>query len=233
MEALGEAIENGEVKMDEEDDEEAWKVVEKKLNLVGEEVTRVKQKPTKIDKEAYEYARGPRKQKNMEANGEMEEEEEEDEALLNENEEENEEEEEEGEEEGEEEEGEEEEGEEEEEEEEEGEEEEEKKLTPEEEAEEKERVRQRRIALARELLSKRFISVKDYNVLNGKKEDDSEEEDDSDTEVANKEHPSVVDASDLLGYHKKRKDSIEVKLGGEWDGRNAGARRSRAARSSR
>ena len=228
MEALGEAIENGEVKMDEEDDEEAWKVVEKKLNLVGEEVTRVKQKPTKIDKEAYEYARGPRKQKNMEANGEMEEEEEEDEALLNENEEENEEEEEEGEEEGEE-----EEGEEEEEEEEEGEEEEEKKLTPEEEAEEKERVRQRRIALARELLSKRFISVKDYNVLNGKKEDDSEEEDDSDTEVANKEHPSVVDASDLLGYHKKRKDSIEVKLGGEWDGRNAGARRSRAARSSR
>lgn len=239
MEALGEAIENGEVKMDEEDDEEAWKVVEKKLNLVGEEVTRVKQKPTKIDKEAYEYARGPRKQKNMEANGEMEEEEE-DEALLNESEEENEEENEsegEGEEEGseDEEEGEEEEGEGEEEEEGEGEEEEEeeKKLTPEEEAEEKERVRQRRIALARELLSKRFISVKDYNVLNGKKEDDSEEEDDSDTEVANKEHPSVVDASDLLGYHKKRKDSIEVKLGGEWDGRNAGARRSRAARSSR
>lgn len=232
MEALGEAIENGEVKMDEEDDEEAWKVVEKKLNLVGEEVTRVKQKPTKIDKEAYEYARGPRKQKNMEANGEMEEEEEEDEALLNESEEENEEENEsEGEEEGEEEE---EEGEEEEEENgEESEEEEEKKLTPEEEAEEKERVRQRRIALARELLSKRFISVKDYNVLNGKKEDDSEEEDDSDTEVANKEHPSVVDASDLLGYHKKRKDSIEVKLGGEWDGRNADARRSRAARSSR
>ena len=88
MEALGEAIENGEVKIDEEDDEEAWKVVEKKLNLVGEEVTRVKQKPTKIDKEAYEYARGPRKEKNMEANGEMEEEEEEDEALWNESEEE-------------------------------------------------------------------------------------------------------------------------------------------------
>ena len=94
-------------------------------------------------------------------------------------------------------------------------------------------MRQRRIALARELLSKRFISVKDYNVLQGKKEDDSEEEEDSDTEVANKEHPSVVDASDLLGYHKKRKDSIEVKLGGEWDGRNAVARQSRAARSSR
>ena len=227
MEALGEAIENGEVKIDEEDDEEAWKVVEKKLNLVGEEVTRVKQKPTKIDKEAYEYARGPRKQKNMEANGEMEEEEE-DEALLNESEEEENEEnesEEENEEENEEE-------EEENEEEEEEEEEEEKKLTPEEEAEEKERVRQRRIALARELLSKRFISVKDYNVLQGKKEDDSEEED-SDMEVANKEHPSVVDASDLLGYHKKRKDSIEVKLGGEWDGRNAVARQSRAARSSR
>ena len=216
MEALGEAIENGEVKIDEEDDEEAWKVVEKKLNLVGEEVTRVKQKPTKIDKEAYEYARGPRKEKNMEANGEMEEEEEEDEALLNESEEE---------------ENEENENEEEEEADEDAED--ETHLTPEEEAEEKERVRQRRIALARELLSKRFISVKDYNVLQGKKEDDSEEEGDSDMEVANKEHPSVVDASDLLGYHKKRKDSIEVKLGGEWDGRNAVARQSRAARSSR
>ena len=228
MEALGEAIENGEVKIDEEDDEEAWKVVEKKLNLVGEEVTRVKQKPTKIDKEAYEYARGPRKEKNMEANGEMEEEEEEDEALLNESEEEENEENENEEQNENEDEQDEEEAEEEEEEAEE-----EKKLTPEEEAEEKERVRQRRIALARELLSKRFISVKDYNVLQGKKEDDSEEEGDSDMEVANKEHPSVVDASDLLGYHKKRKDSIEVKLGGEWDGRNAVARQSRAARSSR
>ena len=228
MEALGEAIENGEVKIDEEDDEEAWKVVEKKLNLVGEEVTRVKQKPTKIDKEAYEYARGPRKEKNMEANGEMEEEEEEDEALLNESEEE-ENEENENEEENE--------NAEEEEDDDEADEDvapaAQPKLTPEEEAEEKERVRQRRIALARELLSKRFISVKDYNVLQGKKEDDSEEEEDSDMEVANKEHPSVVDASDLLGYHKKRKDSIEVKLGGDWDGRNAVARQSRAARSSR
>lgn len=214
MEALGEAIENGEVMMDEDDDADAWKIVEKKLNLVGEEVTRVKQKPTKIDKDAYDYARGERRQKNMEASGEEEEddddenEEEEvdddddDEMLLNE------------------------------ESEEEEEEEEEKKMTPEEEAEEKERVRQRRIALARELLSKRFISVKDYSVLNEKKGSDSEEEEESDTEVANKEHPAVVDASDLLGYHKKRKDSIEVKVGGEWDGRNAVARRSKAVRSS-
>lgn len=199
MEALGEAIENGEVALDEEDDEEAWKIVQKNLNLMGDEVTRVKKKPVKISKEVYESVKNKKREK------EEEEEEENDEELLNseeaiESEEEEEDNEnEEGEEENEEDENEEEM------------EEEEQKLTPEEEEEERQRVRERRIALARELLSKRFISVKDFRILDEKKGESSDEE--SDTEVANKQHSAVVDASDLLGYHKKRRDDIEV---GEW-----------------
>ena len=200
MEALGEAIENGEVALDEEDDEEAWKIVQKNLNLMGDEVTRVKKKPVKISKEVYESVKNKKREKEKE-----EEEEENDEELLN-----SEEaiESEEEEEDNENEEGEEEEGEDENEEEME---EEEQKLTPEEEEEERQRVRERRIALARELLSKRFISVKDFRILDEKKGESSDEE--SDTEVANKQHSAVVDASDLLGYHKKRRDDIEV---GEW-----------------
>lgn len=200
MEALGEAIENGEVALDEEDDEEAWKIVQKNLNLMGDEVTRLKKKPVKISKEVYESVKNKKREKEKE-----EEEEENDEELLN-----SEEaiESEEEEEDNENEEGEEEEGEEENEEEME---EEEQKLTPEEEEEERQRVRERRIALARELLSKRFISVKDFRILDEKKGESSDEE--SDTEVANKQHSAVVDASDLLGYHKKRRDDIEV---GEW-----------------
>lgn len=200
MEALGEAIENGEVALDEEDDEEAWKIVQKNLNLMGDEVTRVKKKPVKISKEVYESVKNKKREKEKE-----EEEEENDEELLNseeaiESEEEEEDNEnEEGEEENEEDENEEEM------------EEEEQKLTPEEEEEERQRVRERRIALARELLSKRFISVKDFRILDEKKGESSDEE--SDTEVANKQHSAVVDASDLLGYHKKRRDDIEV---GEW-----------------
>ena len=213
MEALGEAIENGEVALDEEDDEEAWKIVQKNLNLMGDEVTRVKKKPVKISKEVYESVKNKKREKEKEEE-EEEEEEENDEELLNSEEAiESEEEEEDNEnEEGEEEEGE-EENEEENEEDEENEEmeEEEKKLTPEEEEEERQRVRERRIALARELLSKRFISVKDFRILDEKKGESSDEE--SDTEVANKQHSAVVDASDLLGYHKKRRDDIEV---GEW-----------------
>lgn len=204
MEALGEAIENGEVALDEEDDEEAWKIVQKNLNLMGDEVTRVKKKPVKISKEVYESVKNKKREKEKEEE-EEEEEEENDEELLN-----SEEaiESEEEEEDNENEEGEEEEGEEENEEEME---EEEQKLTPEEEEEERQRVRERRIALARELLSKRFISVKDFRILDEKKGESSDEE--SDTEVANKQHSAVVDASDLLGYHKKRRDDIEV---GEW-----------------
>ena len=200
MEALGEAIENGEVALDEEDDEEAWKIVQKNLNLMGDEVTRVKKKPVKISKEVYESVKNKKREKEKE-----EEEEENDEELLN-----SEEaiESEEEEEDNENEEGEEENGEDENEEEME---EEEQKLTPEEEEEERQRVRERRIALARELLSKRFISVKDFRILDEKKGESSDEE--SDTEVANKQHSAVVDASDLLGYHKKRRDDIEV---GEW-----------------
>lgn len=204
MEALGEAIENGEVALDEEDDEEAWKIVQKNLNLMGDEVTRLKKKPVKISKEVYESVKNKKREKEKEEE-EEEEEEENDEELLN-----SEEaiESEEEEEDNENEEGEEEEGEDENEEEME---EEEQKLTPEEEEEERQRVRERRIALARELLSKRFISVKDFRILDEKKGESSDEE--SDTEVANKQHSAVVDASDLLGYHKKRRDDIEV---GEW-----------------
>lgn len=197
MEALGEAIENGEVALDEEDDEEAWKIVQKNLNLMGDEVTRLKKKPVKISKEVYESVKNKKREKEKEEE-EEEEEEENDEELLNSEEAiESEEEEEDNENE---------EGEEEEEMEEE-----EQKLTPEEEEEERQRVRERRIALARELLSKRFISVKDFRILDEKKGESSDEE--SDTEVANKQHSAVVDASDLLGYHKKRRDDIEV---GEW-----------------
>ena len=208
MEALGEAIENGEVALDEEDDEEAWKIVQKNLNLMGDEVTRLKKKPVKISKEVYESVKNKKREKEEEEEAEEndeEEEEENDEELLN-----SEEaiESEEEEEDNENEEGEEEEGEDENEEEME---EEEQKLTPEEEEEERQRVRERRIALARELLSKRFISVKDFRILDEKKGESSDEE--SDTEVANKQHSAVVDASDLLGYHKKRRDDIEV---GEW-----------------
>lgn len=222
MEALGEAIENGEVALDEEDDEEAWKIVQKNLNLMGDEVTRVKKKPVKISKEVYESVKNKKREEKEEKEEEKEEEEENDEELLNseeaieseEEEEDNENEEgeeEEGEEENEEEEKEEENDENEENEENEEMEEEEQKLTPEEEEEERQRVRERRIALARELLSKRFISVKDFRILDEKKGESSDEE--SDTEVANKQHSAVVDASDLLGYHKKRRDDIEV---GEW-----------------
>ena len=207
MEALGEAIENGEVALDEEDDEEAWKIVQKNLNLMGDEVTRVKKKPVKISKEVYESVKNKKREKEKE-----EEEEENDEELLN-SEEAIESEEEVEEEDSENEEGEEEEENDENDENEENEEmeEEEQKLTPEEEEEERQRVRERRIALARELLSKRFISVKDFRILDEKKGESSDEE--SDTEVANKQHSAVVDASDLLGYHKKRRDDIEV---GEW-----------------
>ena len=188
MEALGEAIENGEVALDEEDDEEAWKIVQKNLNLMGDEVTRVKKKPVKISKEVYESVKNKKREK------EEKEEEENDEELLNS------EEAIESEEEGEDQEVEEDENE--------NEEEEENDDNDEEMEEERQRVRERRIALARELLSKRFISVKDFRILDEKKGESSEEE--SDTEVANRQHSAVVDASDLLGYHKKRKDDIEV-----------------------
>ena len=209
MEALGEAIENGEVALDEEDDEEAWKIVQKNLNLMGDEVTRVKKKPVKISKEVYESVKNKKREKEKEEEEEEEEEENDEELLNSEGAIESEEEEEDNEnEEGEEEEG---EDENEEDENEEEMEEEEQKLTPEEEEEERQRVRERRIALARELLSKRFISVKDFRILDEKKGESSDEE--FDTEVANKQHSAVVDASDLLGYHKKRRDDIEV---GEW-----------------
>ena len=63
MEALGEAIENGEVALDEEDDEEAWKIVQKNLNLMGDEVTRLKKKPVKISKEVDESVKNKKREK--------------------------------------------------------------------------------------------------------------------------------------------------------------------------
>lgn len=204
MEALGEAIEQGKVKLEEGDASE-W--VEKKVerNCEGDVIAKQKLKPVKLTKEQLQEALGNRKKNEDEEmeedEGEEDEENEEDEELL------------EGDEEEEEMEGDEEEEEEMEEEEEEEESEKEKteeEMTP----EEREQLRQQRIAKAREVLSTRILSPKDFRILQGKDESDDESDDESeeeDVEVANaRHHSSVVNPSDLLGYHKKRKDSIEV-----------------------
>ena len=82
--------------------------------------------------------------------------------------------------------------------------------------EEREQLRQQRIARAREVLSNRILSPKDFRIIQGKDSDDNDESDESeddDAEVANaRQHSSVVNPDDLLGYHKKRKDSIEVMI---------------------
>lgn len=51
MEALGEAIERGEVKLDEEDNPEDWEEEKKVLNGEGEEVSVKKWEPVKVSKE--------------------------------------------------------------------------------------------------------------------------------------------------------------------------------------
>lgn len=209
MEALGEAIEQGKVKLEEGDASE-WAEKKVERNCEGDVIAKQKLKPVKLTKEQLQEALGNRKKNEEEEmeedegeegeEGEEDEENEEDEELL------------EGDEEEEEMEGDEEE---EEEMEEEGEEEESEKEKTEEEMtpEEREQLRQQRIAKAREVLSTRILSPKDFRILQGKddSDDDSDESEEEDVEVANaRHHSSVVNPSDLLGYHKKRKDSIEV-----------------------
>lgn len=85
MEALGHMLEKGEIDEAELESLEAWKEEKKEKNLEGNTVTRKKQKPTKISKEALEFAEGARhKQWERMAGkkGKSEEEEKEDEALL-------------------------------------------------------------------------------------------------------------------------------------------------------
>ena len=185
MEALGEAIEKGEVPMEEENRPEDWEEERKRMNCEGEEEVIKKWEPVPVTRELEEKVMG---RKEDEALLESESESEVPELVESE---------ESGEEEnGEEEENEENENEEENEDEEEVDEEEEEndnsdnednktsKATKEEkeaaEAKEREEVRQRRIAMARKVLSTRVLTPKDYRILNGD-ESSSEEE----VEVAN------------------------------------------------
>lgn len=220
MEALGRMLEKGEIDETELESLEAWKEEKKEKNLEGNTVTRKKQKPTKISKEALEFAEGARHKHWERMAGkkgkseEEEEEEKEDEALL-----------EGGEEEEEEEEVIESEGEEEEEieeEEEEGDEmneneddnepiDSENESSPMEESdaeesedsdsmspEKAEEVRQRRIALAREFMSTHILPPKLFRILQGNRGDsDSSDSDDSEeqtADVANEivSHPSFL-----------------------------------------
>lgn len=88
MEALGRMLEKGEIDETELESLEAWKEEKKEKNLEGNTVTRKKQKPTKISKEALEFAEGARHKHWERMAGkkgkseEEEEEEKEDEALL-------------------------------------------------------------------------------------------------------------------------------------------------------
>ena len=91
MEALGRMLEKGEIDEAELESLEAWKEEKKEKNLEGNTVTRKKQKPTKISKEALEFAEGARhkqwermagKKGKSEEEEEEKEEEKEDEALL-------------------------------------------------------------------------------------------------------------------------------------------------------
>ena len=85
MEAPGRMLGKGEIGEAELESLEWWKGEEKEKNLEGNTVTRKKQKPTKISKEALEFAEGAR-HKHWERmagkKGKSEEEEKEDEALL-------------------------------------------------------------------------------------------------------------------------------------------------------
>lgn len=87
MEALGRMLEKGEIDEAELESLEAWKEEKKEKNLEGNTVTRKKQKPTKISKEALEFAEGARHKQwermaGKKGKSEEEEEEKEDEALL-------------------------------------------------------------------------------------------------------------------------------------------------------
>ena len=87
MEALGRLLEKGEIDEAELESLGAWKEEKKEKNLEGNTVTRRKQKPVRISKEALEFAEGARHKRWDEMMGrkkeeENEENEEEDEALL-------------------------------------------------------------------------------------------------------------------------------------------------------
>ena len=213
MEALGRMLEKGEIDEAELESLEAWKEEKKEKNLEGNTVTRRKRKPTKISKEALEFAEGARhkqwerivgkkgEEEEEKEEEEKEDEEKEDDALLEGGEEEViEEEEEVVESEGEE------------EEEEEGDEmnenenepidnenenENENESSPMEESdaesedsdsmspEKAEEVRQRRIALAREFMSTHILPPKLFRILQGDRNDsDSSDSDDSEEQTA-------------------------------------------------
>lgn len=191
MEALGEAIERGDVKMDEEDNPEDWEEEKTVLNGEGEKVPVKKWEPVRVSKELDAKVMGPKKTISIKEDEELlkddelsEDEEEEvpelvecegeDEMMENE---ENEEMEEEDEEEGD--------MEEHEissnsENEEEVEKDEEKNIND---PEERERIRQRRIEMARKVLATRVLTPKDYKILQGDNDSDSSSEED--VEVAN------------------------------------------------
>lgn len=237
MEALGEAIERGEVKLDEEDNPEDWEEEKKVLNGEGEEVSVKKWEPVKVSKELDAKVMKSKKTVSMKEDEALLEDEEEEipelvesegeeEGEMEEEEEEGEGDEEEGEEEGDEEDG-----------EEEGEMEEEHVISSdavenkdeeknEDSPEERERIRQRRIEMARKVLATRVLTPKDYRILQGDNDNDSSSEED--VEVANamvslwtfiksQHHSAVVNPDDLLGYQKKRKDTIEVRTDGRSD----------------
>lgn len=90
MEALGRLLEKGEIDEAELESLGAWKEEKKEKNLEGNTVTRRKQKPVRISKEALEFAEGARHKrwdemmgrKKEEEEKEKNENEEEDEALL-------------------------------------------------------------------------------------------------------------------------------------------------------
>lgn len=196
MEALGEAIERGEVKLDEEDNPEDWEEEKKVLNGEGEEVSVKKWEPVKVSKELDAKVMKSKKTVSMKEDEALLEDEEEEEEIpelvesegeeegeMEEEEEEGEGDEEEGEEEGDEEDG-----------EEEGEMEEEHVISSdavenkdeeknEDSPEERERIRQRRIEMARKVLATRVLTPKDYRILQGDNDNDSSSEED--VEVAN------------------------------------------------
>ena len=61
MEALGEAIERGDVKMDEEDNPEDWEEEKTVLNGEGEKVPVKKWEPVRVSKELDAKVMGPKR----------------------------------------------------------------------------------------------------------------------------------------------------------------------------
>ncbi|KAK8811227.1 hypothetical protein WA538_005386, partial [Blastocystis sp. DL] len=227
MEALGEAIERGEVPLEAEDKAEDWEEERKRMNCEGEEVVIKKWEPVPVTRELEEKVMGRREDAALLASESESEEvpqlvesEEENDDENDENDENDDEVEEEDNEDNKEEYNEDNEDNEDNEEMEEENEDTTKTTSKAEQeaaaAKEREEVRQRRIAMARKVLSTRVLTPKDYRILNGDESSSSDEE----VEVANAmHHDAVVDPSDLLGYQKKRKDSIEERRRKVMEGR--------------